>query len=752
MATDSVKELSMKLSEVMEDIGVTEELIDLRRYTYSLNETIARGNITCTLFGLYHIVGSQIEGSTTLGMKSDNDEVVCNTSMIAVLDWSERRNLMHTLLVVKTPLSFPQCCSLQILGQISGFPFNTYRAEEQFLYDQKGRKMLSNKRFLQQIILVRLYMGKRCEQNGPAITTDNRADLVLAMYCPSLHDDCLTWMTRPRPGHWPKQETLKQAKQCGMFLVHPGMIRHYFSHDSVRGVGYMDKQFADEYASAQWRMSIYKIEQLLLFDLNLVQMKTLILLKRVRKEFLKEILEDRLSTFHMKTTLLFTVEQYPEDIWRNDNLVKCVLYCLNTVRRFLKRRICPHYTVDHVNLFSLKLKVHEFAILINTVTALINSNLQCVCNLRMDNIGNRLSANPDGKLSTRKGSRLKIVLDLIWESRVSFMIAVYNNALLTTQHFEYVIEQWRDFFADIRNENEYSSELLLYFETTSCILASLQASKCIENRQHITDDIARLYTDSLVSGQIPLLLKYASMLVCTKRFEGAEAILEKIEMMIKPDMFQFAVKVDDSGRISELDSDETTHRSTSRENYLKYVSKAIFPVEFTRHEINSAPFFLQYEMHRTITPDDDIARRSFKGLLNWMDCVVSDAKPFLYYLQFLASKSFEKQEEAFLKLESYCNTILRVVINECQGNECQGHFETALNMFGHVLELEHNKPLAWYMYTVSIRWYAYNNAAYWHLFRLLGNYVYKETNYLTMLISCIFLLNEHQRPSPNRLP
>ncbi|KAH3859173.1 hypothetical protein DPMN_101889 [Dreissena polymorpha] len=80
-------------------------------------------------------------------------------------------------------------------------------------------------------------------------------------------------MTRLRPGHWPKQDTPEQENGSGMFLVHPGMIGHYYSNDSVGG----------EFASAQWRMSTTKIAQLLVFDQNLVQMKKLIVFKTVRK-------------------------------------------------------------------------------------------------------------------------------------------------------------------------------------------------------------------------------------------------------------------------------------------------------------------------------------------------------------------------------------------------------------------------------------------------------------------------------------
>ncbi|KAH3859177.1 hypothetical protein DPMN_101893 [Dreissena polymorpha] len=287
MAASTIEEFSLKVSEVMDDIGVTEELINFRMYMNDLNEKI-EGMIMKD--SLHYIVGSQSEGSTTLGMDSDSDALTCGTKMIAILDLSKRYSLTDTILVVKNPVSFPQSCSLQHVGTFSVSPFIYSQCEEQFLYYQNGRKMLSNK-FLPKDMVKELLIkkGKTCEQNGPAVTAYNR-DIVLSIYCPSLHDDCLTWMIRPRPGHWPKQQTLENAKQCGMFLVHRGKIGNYFSHDSVRGVGYMDKQFADEYASAQWRMSTNKIEQMLVFDLNLVQMKTLILLKMVRKEFFKTAL------------------------------------------------------------------------------------------------------------------------------------------------------------------------------------------------------------------------------------------------------------------------------------------------------------------------------------------------------------------------------------------------------------------------------------------------------------------------------
>ncbi|KAH3847169.1 hypothetical protein DPMN_089486 [Dreissena polymorpha] len=113
----------------------------------------------------------------------------------------------------------------------------------------------------------------------------------------------------------------------------------------------------------------------------------------IRKEFLHPLVDERLSAFHMKTALLFTVEQFPEDIWRDDNLVQCVIYCLNTLKRFLKTGYCPHSSIDSVNLFAGKPNVNVVNIVKHKVTDMINSGLSCLLTLNMDYVGKRLEFN-----------------------------------------------------------------------------------------------------------------------------------------------------------------------------------------------------------------------------------------------------------------------------------------------------------------------------------------------------------------------
>ncbi|KAH3859179.1 hypothetical protein DPMN_101895 [Dreissena polymorpha] len=158
------------------------------------------------------------------------------------------------------------------------------------------------------------------------------------------------------------------------------------------------------------------------------------------------------------------------------------------------------------------------------------------------------------------------------------------------------------------------------------------------------------------------------------------------------------------------------------ETYLNYLAKAIFPVEFTRHEIYCVPSHLIYEAHRTITDHGRRRRKSYKGKgsVQWMDCIVTDAKPFLYYLRFLASCQTNGKLRAALNMLQY-------FISGNNGDS-EGHRETALNMLGHIYELAESKSRAWGIYKWSVGYTHNNHAAYWHLFRLFGQYVYNEAD------------------------
>ncbi|XP_052239734.1 uncharacterized protein LOC127850612 isoform X9 [Dreissena polymorpha] len=137
-----------------------------------------------------------------------------------------------------------------------------------------------------------------------------------------------------------------------------------------------------------------------------------------------------------------------------------------------------------------------------------------------------------------------------------------------------------------------------------------------------------------------------------------------------------------------------------------------FCVNFSRQESHCAPFILLFEMNRNIT-DEEVKQRAFTEK-QWMDSAEVDARPFLYYLQYLTYGGLgarDKQLHAWRVLESYICDI-RNKINLY-------HQETAVNLLGHCYEMEGEYEGALNYYEESLGIYDTNNAAYWHVRRVL---------------------------------
>ncbi|KAH3778174.1 hypothetical protein DPMN_179627 [Dreissena polymorpha] len=336
----------------MEDIGVTKEIIHFRRHVHLLQETVI-SILQKPSETDVRIFGSQSEGSTTTGMQSDTDTLYSSTKRIARIDshlpYRYASMGCNMSLVIKNVMSLSQCCSLQLVklgddGKIIPLTVENIKAkiDDQCVLDNQGRALLSNSSALKKMSSNCEEWTHELEQHGPAITLHDDTDLVVSINCSSIPADYRALFTAlNQRGHWPKPETKIQANKCGLYLMAPGNLSSTFTYDPVRSAVIMHVRYVSDYFNSQWRMSTNMIERLLMFDLNIVQMKTYILTKIIRIEFLKHIVGDRLSTFYMKTALLFTVETFPEDIWTKDNLVQCVLFCLIKLRRFLKRRVCP---------------------------------------------------------------------------------------------------------------------------------------------------------------------------------------------------------------------------------------------------------------------------------------------------------------------------------------------------------------------------------------------------------------------------
>ncbi|KAH3829770.1 hypothetical protein DPMN_102998 [Dreissena polymorpha] len=142
--------------------------------------------------------------------------------------------------------------------------------------------------------------------------------------------------------------------------------------------------------------------------------------------------------------------------------------------------------------------------------------------------------------------------------------------------------------------------------------------------------------------------------------------------------------------------------------------KMFTPVSFSREESHLLPNHVVYEMYRRDKKSE------YGKMLNewWKDTAVINARPFLYYLQYLSSRNTHTNQVPVRNLEKYLTDKL-----DGKGN-FDSHIETTLNILGHIRELENNITAAWTTYALSVFNIPINDAALWHLFRLLGQQVY----------------------------
>ncbi|XP_052790202.1 uncharacterized protein LOC128224411 [Mya arenaria] len=671
--------MSMRLSRVMKDIGVTKQGVATRRRkiltveetsTYMLKKLF---NIDCVTF----IFGSQSEGTSTSGMKSDLDVFHCMMQVHVIVDWADWEPGEPRLLMIKNERSPPQHCCLQMVRDDCPLPVTTDMMPPSKEYEEiDGRVLVTNMISLDPYI-------RNIRKQGPSRSHFIGVDCVVAFYCQSVPKECQFLFTRPKPGHWPRHEILQEARQYGIFLVPQGHAE-------------------SELSKLEWRFSTSLVERLLMFDLCIVKIRVYVFLKILRMSFFKPLVGDRLSTFHFKTALLFTVETYPPDIWQEHNLLQCAIYCLQTLQRWFKRRYCPHYTISGVDLFVGKLKKWELPLLSAFLSDVIDNIMIYVYQIEMDQIGDKMQS------FIRSVHVSRVHVDAVTRFQKILLTAIprFNRLHRACGVFQLIGKQ--------RNGNSVEGAIVHSVKFTLQSLATTMASTCLRlptlsnNLIYIlTSGIDMCIEGSLDSDLTSGRLKLASMLYCTDQYERAELALAYTEGLLHDDVWQWCPCM---RRAESLYTDRFLQRVHDLPGLEVIQSHVAVSVAFDSIESGCLPQFLEFEMYRTVGQEDKQHRHS--ELDDWMDHAIIDSIPFLYYLQYLTYRQLRKPERrvrALKKLHTY-------VFFESGG---RGHIETALNVLGHCFELENMHIVAWACYARSLRLFPYNNAARWHIMRLL---------------------------------
>lgn len=254
--------LSHKLSEVLDDIGVNETTIIKRRRACMLVESIS--NIFQPFKNPVSIFqfGSQIEGSTTSGLNSDIDDLFCRTEYNVIQDWSEWEKGKLQFLIVQDETTFPGYCLLQAVSPDLPRPAvpEEVLQDEYFTHDNKGRVLVTHATCLH-------YLQYGRTRHGPAQTIhygSRDLDGVEALCCSTWPKEAVPWLHQQNASGWPTEDMKRYSVERGCFIV-PAASR--------TGV----------YQNLEWRLSTSLAERCLMFNLNITQLRCYILMKRYSK-------------------------------------------------------------------------------------------------------------------------------------------------------------------------------------------------------------------------------------------------------------------------------------------------------------------------------------------------------------------------------------------------------------------------------------------------------------------------------------
>jgi len=682
--------LSELLYAALDAIGVNTWTVARRTDTFLRRETMktVRFKLMGPNITAYHF-GSQSEGTTTPGLQSDIDLLYSYDDvniMFRLSDWKQGK---ENLLMVRDETTPAQHYLLQWYRSDVPEPETVPLKSRYKELDSRGRVFLSHRLVIDIFAGV---FGKKHLRRGPSYTDNKDFDNVFAFVCNTLPPEIASWFNKCRPRYWPSTEVLEVARQCVCFLIPDGYHKSLNKH-------------------LEWRVTPNLIERKLMFSMNMVQRKCLVVLKMIKKQELVNYIDHegcKITTFHFKTALFFTLERTPSNVWTKARLLECIVRTLQTIHEFLFQGKCPHYIVDGVDLFDGKLCRECQKSLAKAISAMIQDDMRVLFKLQIDDLGKRLMQRPrelrvDADVNANICGKLakEMFEEYYKEFRsLAFKLCIDEQQDLVTSILG-TIRSAR-VYANSEGLSQYIKDCAQFLDThLRSMFATVVSSGRLQTEEPLP--LIIMNNETLDTDAASSRLKLASMLYCCGDLQRAAYELDDI-----------AGRFDDSvqsacacRRIMNEKLSEQFCEFNARNSVQMMSRKLAFCVMFTKQEMFCVPTFLRFEMFRAV--GDDVQHRHFTEHL-WMDCAVVDARPFMLYLQYLTYRdlgALQLQSQAFYKLEHIVTSIEK--LNQLY------HRETVINLFGHCLELEGDILKAIYAYAYCLRQEPRNNAAKWHI-------------------------------------
>ncbi|XP_053389546.1 uncharacterized protein LOC128552525 [Mercenaria mercenaria] len=701
---------SLKLSEVLNDIGVDERMILKTRRMKLLQETIGTSTVRLLGFNIsIHNFGSQSEGSTTLGLQSDTDSLYCQSEPNVIKDWDEWQLGRYNLLMIQDETTSPGYCLLQLLREDEPRPFPTDDIDHlpgRYFTASRGKVLTKNTLNNDTACLARRVI------NGPALSIQGSPgltdqDQVPAFHCKSWPAEARPWLSQEGIGKWPTEDMKRYCETTGCLVV------------PVSSKNGQNEQL-------EWRISTSQAERCLMFSLNITQLRCYILMKMILKTSINPHCDGVLSSFMCKTVLFHCIQNTRSNNWVQSNLLECLMCCLTVLQNFVRQENCPHFVIPKNNLMAGRISPHNKLKILEILQKIIQSKGSALLEIPIDDLGIRLQVKTYmGEAFQYPVTPAQMYAEISSLLLLNFTGDVSRNhsVLLKSLHDgnEMVCERLSDFTLTLTrmyramgvNSLEKSAVRLLA-PLLSSSLGSVIASHNIYTTHSISSEALGWFSAGLNSDVASGRLKLASALYCVGDMERAEFVLRNIEEKYDLNTVEPVCQCYDH-LLYYPRQGFSNKCTTGNEEVIKH--NTAFCVKFLRCEICSVPEELQYEMLRS-TQEDRFERDEMfdnwmedEFLDSWMDWAVVDSLPYLYFLQYKTYGALQRVADQQCALANLVTSI------ETESN--LGHRETTLNLLGQCMEQENRHTDALRCYLISLNIRARNNAANFLFCRLL---------------------------------